>query len=169
MSRIRKCLTFTASAAAGLFLAALASSATAAADTATPVSPGWPGLVEQMVTSSANLPQQLLQTTTSALTGSPLAPAAAPANAPIASATLNIPQTSTALTPGAGVPAGLQNLPGLSMPGNLSSVLPFPLPNLGGVTPTVPTAPVGLPAGFLPSIPVPPPAPIEVQLLPGLP
>lgn len=54
MSRIRKYLTVAAGAAAGLFIAALASSATANADTV-PINPGLPGVVEQMVASSTSL------------------------------------------------------------------------------------------------------------------
>ncbi|OBH15324.1 hypothetical protein EHH44_01975 [Mycolicibacter terrae] len=159
MSRIRNCLTVAAGAAAGLFLAALASSATANADTV-PLNPGLPGVVEQVVASSATIPQQLLQTTTSALSGTSVAPAASPAQAPIATATFNVP-------PAAGAPApGTQaaGLPGLSgFPANLTSVLPFPLPNFGPSTPT-PTAVV--PAAFAPSAPV---TPMEVMLIPGLP
>lgn len=76
MSRIRNRLVRTATVAAGLFLGALATSTAA---TAEPVpanpAPVLPDLVEQVVGSSAGIPQQLLQTTTSALTGAPAAPA----------------------------------------------------------------------------------------------
>ncbi len=151
MSRIRNCLTVAAGAAAGLFLTALASSATATADTV-PINPGLPGVVEQVVASSTTIPQQLLQTTTSALSGTPLAPTASPAQAPIATATLNVPQTSSTTAPA----TSSTGLPGI--PANLSSVLPFPMPNFGSTTPVAaPTAPVA---------PVTPPA---VMLIPGLP
>lgn len=155
MSRIRKYLTVAAGAAAGMFLGALASSTAATADTA-PINPGLPGVVEQMVASSTAIPQQLLQTTTSALSGTPLAPAASPAQSPIATATLNVPQTTTT----ASQPTAL---PGLA---NLSSVLPFPLPNFGGTTP-VAAAPTTMGPGiFAPTAPV---TPMEVMLIPGLP
>ncbi|RAU92738.1 hypothetical protein [Mycolicibacter senuensis] len=155
MSRIRKYLTVAAGAAAGLFLGALASSTAATADTA-PINPGLPGVVEQMVASSTAIPQQLLQTTTSALSGTPLAPAASPAQSPIATATLNVPQTTTT----ASQPAGL---PGLA---NLSSVLPFPLPNFGGTTPVAAAPTTMVPGIFAPTAPV---TPMEVMLIPGLP
>ncbi|HET9876205.1 MAG TPA: hypothetical protein VFQ37_10625 [Mycobacterium sp.] len=154
MSRIRTGITVTAGAAAGLFLATLASSATATADTAIPVNPGLPGVVEQMLASSAGIPQ-LLQTATSALTGAPLAPAASPAPAPIATATLNMPQTPAA-----------QGTPGAPVPGNLASVLPFPLPNFGGTAPTAAAPSVTLPGAFLPSVPAA--APAQPALAPGL-
>jgi hypothetical protein len=55
-------------------------------------------------------------------------------------------------------------LPGLSgFPANLTSVLPFPLPNFGPTTPA-PTAVA--PTVFAPSAPMPP---MEVLLIPGLP
>lgn len=159
MSRIRNCLTVAAGAAAGLFLTALASSATAGAD-AVPINPGLPGVVEQVVASSTTIPQQLLQTTTSALSGTSVAPAAAPAQSPIATATFNVPPTSSGLTPA----TQATGLPGLAgFPANLTSVLPFPMPNFGPSTPT-PTAVV--PGAFAPSAPV---APMEVMLIPGLP
>lgn len=162
MSRIRNCLTVAAGAAAGLFLTALASSATASAD-AVPINPGLPGVVEQMVASSTTIPQQLLQTTTSALSGTSVAPAASGAQSPLATATLNVPQTSGATAPAS--QAG--GLPGLSgFPANLTSVLPFPMPNFGPTTP-VPTAVA--PTVFAPSAPVAPMPPMEVLLIPGLP
>lgn len=145
MSRIRNCLTVAAGAAAGLFLTALASSATAHADTV-PINPGLPSVLEQVVASSTAIPQQLLQTTASTLGGTPLTPSASPAQAPIATATLNVPQTTSSPA------APTSGLPGLS---NLSSVLPFPMPNFGGTAP-VAAAPA----------PVAPPA---VLLIPGLP
>ncbi|BBX22705.1 hypothetical protein MTER_21160 [Mycolicibacter terrae] len=158
MSRIRNCLTVAAGAAAGLFLSALASSATAGAD-AVPINPGLPGVVEQVVASSTTIPQQLLQTTTSALSGTSMAPAA-PAQSPLATATFNVPPTSSAMTP----TTQATGLPGLSgFPANLTSVLPFPMPNFGPPTPA-PTAAV--PSVFAPSAPV---APMEVMLIPGLP
>lgn len=163
MSRIRTCLTAAAGAAAGLFLGALATSATANADTA-PINPGLPGVVEQMVASSATIPQQLLQTTTSALSGTSVAPA--PAQPPIATATLNVPPSSNALNP-AGPATTASGLPGLSnIPANLSSVLPFPMPNFGG---PVAAAPTGMVPAFTPTAPVAPAAPVEVMLIPGLP
>lgn len=165
MSRIRNCITVAAGAAAGLFLTALASSATANADTV-PINPGLPGVFEQVVASSTAIPQ-LLQTTASALSGSALTPAATPAQAPIATATFNVPPTQNAATPASA--AGLSGLSGF--PGNLSSMLPFPMPNFGGTAPAAaPTA--FAPAGYLPSAsmaPVAPVAPMEVMLIPGLP
>lgn len=159
MSRIRNCLTVAAGAAAGLFLTALASSATASAD-AVPVNPGLPGVVEQMVASSTTIPQQLLQTTTSALSGTSVAPAASGAQSPLATATLNVPQTSGAMAPA----SQASGLPGLSgFPANLTSVLPFPMPNFGPSTPA-PTAVA--PTVFAPAAPMPP---MEVLLIPGLP
>ncbi|MEO8814620.1 MAG: hypothetical protein ABI307_12140 [Mycobacterium sp.] len=168
MSRIKNCLTVAAGAAAGLFLTALASSATASADTV-PLNPGLGGVVEQVFASTATIPQQLLQSTTSMLTGTPLAPAASPGQSPIATATLNMPQTPGTSTPGASTPAGLPGLSGL--PGNLSSLLPFPLPNLGGTAPIV--APVAapsaaIPGALVPSMPVVP-SMAEVLLIPSLP
>lgn len=161
MSRIRNCLTVAAGAAAGLFLAGLASSATANAD-AVPINPGLPGVFEQMVASSTMIPQQLLQTTTSALSGTSLAPAASPAQSPIATATFNVPPSSTAATP-----AQATGLPGLSgFPANLSSVLPFPMPNFGGTTPVAAAPTAMVPGAFTPSAPV---SPMEVMLIPGLP
>ncbi len=142
MSRIKNCLTLAAGAAAGLFLAALGSSATAAADTA-PATPDPMGVLGQVVANSATIPQQLLAGTTSAL-----APTAAPAQQPIATATLNMPQTPSALSPATAGPAGLPAL--TSLPGTLSSVLPFQLPG---------TAPAAAPAVAAPT----------VQLIPGLP
>jgi hypothetical protein len=162
MSRIRNCLTVAAGAAAGLFLAALASSAGANADTV-PINPGLPGVVEQMVASSATLPQQLLQTTTSALSGTSLAPAASPAQSPIATATFNVPPTSNAATP-ATQATGLPGLPGF--PANLSSVLPFPMPNFGGTTPVAAAPTAMVPGAFAPTAPA---TPMEVMLIPGLP
>ncbi|BBX14985.1 hypothetical protein [Mycobacterium novum] len=159
MSRIRKYLTVAAGAAAGMFLGALASSTAATADTA-PINPGLPGVVEQMVASSTAIPQQLLQTTTSALSGTPLAPAASPAQSPIATATLNVPQTTTP----ASQPTGLPGLSGL--PANLSSVLPFPMPNFGGTTPVAAAPTTMVPGAFAPTAPV---TPMEVMLIPGLP
>lgn len=158
MSRIRNHLTIAAGAAAGLFLAAFAASASATADTA-PINPGLPGVVEQMVASSTTLPQQLLQTTTSALSGTSLAPAT-PAQSPIATATLNVPPTSTPATQ----PAALPGLSGF--PGNLSSMLPFPLPNFGGTTPVAAAPTAMVPTAFAPSVAA---TPMEVMLIPGLP
>ncbi|MEB3022032.1 hypothetical protein [[Mycobacterium] crassicus] len=164
MSRIRNCLTVAAGAAAGLFLAALASSATANADTV-PINPGLPGVFEQVVASSTTLPQQLLQTTASALSGTALTPAATPAQAPIATATFNVPPTQTAATQ-----ATSSGLPGLSgFPGNLGSLLPFPMPNFGGTAPTAVAPTSMVPAGFMPTAPVAPVTPMEVMLIPGLP
>jgi|GEM_PF-3316501 len=166
MSRIRKYLTVAAGAAAGLFLTALASSATADADTA-PINPGLSGVVEQMVASSTSLPQQLLQTTTSALSGTTFAPPAAPGQAPLATATFNVPPSPSAMPQQQAAATGL---PGLgNLPASLSSVLPFPLPNFGGPAPA-PTA--FAPSGYLPTAPVAPVAPVspmEVMLIPGLP
>lgn len=162
MSRTRN-LIVAGGAATGLFLGALAAGATATADTAIPVNPGLPGLVEQFVANSANIiPQQLLQTT-SALAGSSLAPA--PVQPPVATATLNMPPTSTAFGPGA--PATATGLPGL--PGNLGSVLPFPMPNFGGTAAPAPAPSLTLPGAFLPSAPAAPVAPPPAQLIPGLP
>ncbi|MEB3030586.1 hypothetical protein [[Mycobacterium] nativiensis] len=167
MSRIRNCLTVAAGAAAGLFLAALASSATANADTV-PINPGLPGVVEQVVASSTMLPQQLLQTTASALSGTAMTPAATPAQAPIATATFNVPPTQTAATQ-----ATSAGLPGLSgFPGNLGSVLPFPMPNFGGTAPAAVAPTSMIPAGFMPTVPAAPVTavtPMEVMLIPGLP
>lgn len=176
MSRIKKTLTVGAGAAAGLFMTALASSAAAGADPAGPIIPGLPGVVDQVIASSANLPQQLLQTTASALTGSPLTSPAPAGPAPIATATINLPQTPAGLTPGAVPATGASTLPGLTGPLNLSSVLPFPLPNLGGTGAvptgtTITTPALNLPGAFLPSAPatVPSPATVTVplQTLPG--
>jgi hypothetical protein len=166
MSRIRNCLTVAAGAAAGLFLATLASSATAHADTV-PINPGLPGVFEQVVASSTTIPQQLLQTTTSALSGTSLMPSApAPAQSPIATATFNVPPSSPAPATQA---TGLPGLPGF--PADLSSVLPFPMPNFGGTTAAAaPTTMI--PGAFAPSVPVAPVAaasPMEVMLIPGLP
>jgi hypothetical protein len=144
MSRIKTRTTYAAGAAAGLFLAALASSAAATADTATPTYPGLPGLVEQVITSPAGIPQQLLQTASSALGGAPVTPATPP---PVASATVNLPGSPAGIIPGAGAPAGTPSLPGLPAPGNLSSLLPFPLPNLGGTGAFLPPAPAAPAAG----------------------
>ncbi|OBG34708.1 MULTISPECIES: hypothetical protein [Mycobacteriaceae] len=168
MSRIRKYLTVAAGAAAGLFLTALASSATANADTA-PINPGLSGVVEQMVASSTSLPQQLLQTTTGALSGTTFAPPATPGQAPLATATFNVPPSPSAMPQ----QQAATGLPGLgNLPASLSSVLPFPLPNFGGSAP-VPAAPTAFaPTGYLPSVPVAPVAPVtpmEVMLIPGLP
>jgi hypothetical protein len=149
MSRIRNGITFTAGAVAGLFLAALASSATATADTGTPTIPGLPGLVEQVITSPASIPQQLLQTTTAALTGAPMTPA----TPPIASATVSLPQAPAALAPTGGTAAGLPAMPGLPVPTNLTSVLPFPMPNFGGTTASIAAPSATLPGAFLPSAP----------------
>ena len=171
MSRIRNCFTVVAGATAGLFLAALAPSVTANADTV-PINPGLPGVVEQMVASSTAIPQQLLQTTSSALGGTPLAPAASPAQAPIATATFNVPPATNTLSqtaPAAGVPG----LPGI--PASLSSVLPFPMPNFGPTAPVAPAAvaPTALiPGAFAPSAPVAasaPVTPVELLLIPSLP
>ncbi|MCV7384720.1 hypothetical protein [Mycolicibacter longobardus] len=165
MSRIRNCLTVAAGAAAGLFLAALASSATANADTV-PINPGLPGVVEQVVAQSTSIPQQLLQTTTSALSGTTLAPAATPGQSPIATATLNVPQAPGAQT----AATSATGLPGLSsLPDSLSSVLPFPMPNFGGSAPVAATPTAFAPTGYLPSAPVAPVTPMEVVLIPGLP
>lgn len=168
MSRIRNYLTAAAGVAAGLFLGALASSATAGADTV-PVNPGLPSVVEQVVASSATIPQQLLQTTTSALSGTTLAPAAAPGQAPIATASFNVPPAPSAVAP-ANPAAGL---PGLSaLPANLSSVLPFPMPNFGGTAPVAAAPTAFAPTGYLPTAPIAPVAPVspmEVMLIPGLP
>ena len=168
MSRIKGFLTVTAGAAAGLFLTALASGATANADTA-PINPGLPGMFEQVVASSAAIPQ-LLQSTASALTGAPLTQTAATPQAPIATATLNMPQApSTAASPAGAAATGL---PGF--PGNLSSMLPFPLPNLGGTAPVAPAPTVlspaaAIPSAMLPPITMTPVDPAAVVLIPGLP
>lgn len=167
MSRIRNCFTAAAGAAAGLFLAALASSATASADTV-PLNPGLPGVFEQVIASSASLPQQLLQTTASALSGTTLAPAAAPAQAPLATATFNVPPTQSATTPAS--PAALPGLAGF--PANLSSVLPIPMPNFGGTAPVTAASTSMIPGAFLPTAPAAPVTavtPMEVMLIPGLP
>lgn len=135
MSRTRNLIVATAGVAAGLFLGELASSATAAADPATIPAPGLPGLVEQIVTSPASIPQQILATTSSALAGTP----AVPASPPLANATITLPQTPAAGLPGM-APAAPTAPTGLAaMPGDLSRILPFPLPNFG-TTPTAPTA-----------------------------
>ncbi|OBI09138.1 hypothetical protein A5715_13690 [Mycolicibacter heraklionensis] len=161
MSRIRKYLTVAAGAAAGLFLGALASSAVASADVA-PINPGLAGVVEQMVASSTSIPQQLLQTTTSAISGTTLAPPAAPGQAPLATATLNVPP---ALNTAPQQQASATGLPGLgNLPASLSSMLPFPLPNFGGAPVAAPAAVA--PSGYLPTAPV---TPMEVMLIPGLP
>jgi len=161
MSRIRNCLTVAAGAAAGLFLTALASSATAEADAA-PINPGLPGVVEQVVASSTTIPQQLLETTTSALGGTSPAPSASPAQSPLATATFNVPPAQNSMTPA----TSGTGLPGLSsLPANLGSVLPFPLPNFGGTAPVAaPTLPVATPTA-----PVAPVVAPEVLLIPGLP
>lgn len=166
MSRIRNCLTVAAGTAAGLFLGALASSAVASADTV-PINPGLPGVFEQVVASSATIPQQLLQTTASALSGSTLAPTAGPAQSPIATATFNVPPTQNTMAP-----AGASGLSGL--PATLGSMLPFPMPNFGGAAPTAmapaAVAPASLvPGAFMPAAPMPAAAPMEVMLIPGLP
>lgn len=167
MSRIRNCLTIAVGAAAGLFLGALASSATANADMV-PINPGLPGVVEQVVASSATIPQQLLQTTASALSGTTMTPATSPAQAPIATATLNVPQTQAATSP-----AGATGLPGLpGFPADLSSVLPFPMPNFGGTTPVTAASTSMVPGSYLPTAPAAPVTavtPMEVMLIPGLP
>lgn len=157
MSRIRNCLTVAAGAAAGLFLSALASSATAGAD-AVPINPGLPGVVEQVVASSTTIPQQLLQTTTSALSGTSMAPAA-PAQSPLATATFNVPPTSSAMTPTTQA-TGLRTVR-LSGQSDIGAAVPDA--QLRSPTPA-PTAAV--PSVFAPSAPV---APMEVMLIPGLP
>lgn len=165
MSRIRNYLTVAAGAAAGLFLGALASSATAHAD-AVPINPGLPGVVEQVVASSTSIPQQLLQTTTSALSGTTFAPPASPGQAPLATASFNVPPTSSAMPQ----PTSAAGLPGLSnLPASLSSVLPFPMPNFGGTAPVAAAPTAFAPSGYLPTVPVAPVAPMEVMLIPGLP
>lgn len=169
MSRIRNCLTVTVGAAAGLFLAALASNVTANADTV-PINPGLPAMFEQVVASSASIPQQLLQTTASALSGTSLAPTgpAAPAQSPIATATFNVPPSPSALTPAAQTaPAGLPGLSGI--PANLSSLLPFPLPNFGGTAPVAAASTATMPGAVLPSAPMTAVTPPAVMLIPGLP
>ncbi|MFL0179072.1 MULTISPECIES: hypothetical protein [unclassified Mycobacterium] len=166
MSRIRKYLTAAAGAAAGLFIAALASSATANADTV-PINPGLPGVVEQMVASSTSLPQQLLQTTTSALSGTTFAPPATPGQAPLATATFNVPPSPSAMPQ---QQASATGLPGLgNLPASLSSVLPFPMPNFGGPAPVAAAPTAFAPTGYLPTVPVAPASPMEVMLIPGLP
>lgn len=150
MSRIRNRITVTVGAAAGLFLTALASGGTATADTVAPTIPGLPGVVDQVIT---GIPQQLLQTTTSALTGAPLTPAASSAPTPIASATLNMPQAPAGLTPGAVPAAGSSIMPGFQLPPSISSLLPFPLPNLAGGAAPVAAPSVTIPGAFLPSAP----------------
>lgn len=129
MSRIRSRITvIAAGAAAGLFLAALGSSASATADTTIPVNPGLGGLFEQVVASSATIPQQLLATTASTLVGSSPAPrSVAPA-------------------------AGLSGLSAL--PDSLGSMLPFPMPNLGttGATVAAPAAAIPSPV-LIPGLP----------------
>lgn len=166
MSRIRKYLTVAAGAAAGLFIAALASSATANADTV-PINPGLPGVVEQMVASSTSLPQQLLQTTTSALSGTTFAPPATPGQAPLATATFNVPPSPSAMPQ---QQASATGLPGLgNLPASLSSVLPFPMPNFGGPAPVAAAPTAFAPTGYLPTVPVAPASPMEVMLIPGLP
>lgn len=163
MSRIRNCLTVAAGAAAGLFLGALASSSVASADVA-PINPGLPSVLEQVVASSATIPQQLLQTTASALGGSTLAPAAAPAQSPIATATFNVPPTQSTAAP-----AGASGLSGL--PATLGSMLPFPMPNFGGAAPAA-AAPTSMVPAFMPAAaaaPMPAVSPVEVMLIPGLP
>ncbi|MBS9532745.1 hypothetical protein KIH27_03985 [Mycobacterium sp. M1] len=168
MSRIKSFLTATAGVAAGLFLGALGASAAAHADTA-PIAPGLPGVFEQVVASSATIPQQLLQSTSSALTGSALNPAAPATQGPLATVTLNTPQTTSAL--GSGTPAS-----GLSgLPGSLGSMLPFPLPNFGGAAPAAaPTmvSPVAaLPGSLLAPVAMSPVAmdPVSMVAIPGLP
>ena len=164
MSRIRNCLTVAAGAAAGLFLGALASSGAASADVA-PINPGLPGVFEQVVASSATIPQQLLQT---ALSGSTLAPAATPATpaqSPIATATFNVPPTQNTTAP-----AGATGLSGL--PATLGSMLPFPMPNFGGAAPAAAAPTSMVPGAFMPAaaaVPMPAASPMEVMLIPGLP
>lgn len=165
MSRIRTYLTIAAGAAAGLFLGAVASSATAHADTV-PINPGLPGVVEQMVASSASLPQQLLQTTTSALSGTSFAPPAAPGQAPLATATFNVPPAANTVSQS----TAATGLPGLAnLPASLGSMLPFPMPNFGGTAPVAAAPTAFAPTGYLPTVPVAPVSPMEVMLIPGLP
>lgn len=151
MSRTRNLIVATAGAAASLFLGALATSATAAADPATSPAPGLPGVVEQLVTGPSSIGQQILQSTSSALGAAPAAPAAPATPPPLANATINLPQ---ATSPVAGAPAVPTTPAGLaSLPGDLSKMLPFPMPNLG----TTPTAPaVTAPVSMVPSVVAPP-------------
>lgn len=172
MSRITsRIAVVVAGAAAGFVLSALGSAATANADTAIPVNPGLGGLFEQVVASSASIPAQLLQTASSlgssSLGGSGLAPAAAPGQAPLATATLNMPQNLTptgAQAPQSAAPAsGLSGL--TALPGDLGAMLPFPMPNLAG-TAAAPAAAVG--AAPMVSAPIVSAIPSPV-LIPGLP
>ncbi|HEX7322461.1 MAG TPA: hypothetical protein VF299_05920 [Mycobacterium sp.] len=164
MSRIRKCTTVTgvvAGAAAGLFITALASSATASADTATPVIPGLGGVIERVLNAPGTIPQQLLQTT-SALTGVGAPQPAYPA--PGLTPNGYLPQMPMTAQPAA--PAGSSAL---------SSVLPFPIPNLGGTPAPAPAPMATLPGALFPSaptvqtVPVTPSAPVTMPLLSALP
>ncbi|OHV05569.1 hypothetical protein [Mycobacterium talmoniae] len=167
MSRTRNWLVLAAGAAAGLFMTALATSASAAADTAAPSNPapGLPGLVSQVVTSPASIPQQILQTTTSALTGAPATPATPP---PLASASVNLPNPASAT---GSAPVGQSNLPGVSgvpgIPGtgDLSRMLPVPMPNFG----TAPAAPVRAPGATIPGLAAPQAPAISPFPVSGLP
>ncbi|HEX7323440.1 MAG TPA: hypothetical protein VF299_11035 [Mycobacterium sp.] len=169
MSRIRKCTTATgvvAGAAAGLFAIALASSATASADTAAPVIPGLGGVIERVLNAPGTIPQQLLQTT-SALTGAATPQPSYPSY-PASGLGANgyLPQMPMTAQPAA--PASTSPLTG-----NLSSVLPFPIPNLVGTPAPAPTPAATLPGALFPAAPtvqtVPSAPVVTVPLMSGLP
>ncbi len=161
-------------AAGGAITAALAFSATAAADPAAPPpGPAIPGLplLNELALAPINAPQ-LLQNVTSALAGAPAVPPApaSPAVPPAATASINVPQPATALPAAVTSPQNLlpnaqvyvpsaPDLPGnlpqqMTLPNALTTLLPsgLPLPGLGG-----PPAPAPAPAPAAP--PAGPPAP----------
>jgi hypothetical protein len=127
-----------------------------------------PDISQQLIGTAAQAPQ-MLQNVAGALGGQPATPP------PLASASIKMPQTPAASTPGASLLPGLASpapaatsTPGLSIPG-LTSPAPAatstPGLSLPGLTPAVPAAaaPASGPAGMLPQ------AQLNLPQIPGLP
>lgn len=172
MSRFTKLFAANTIAAAGLCSAALAMSASAAADpVAPPAVPAIPpalGMIQQFATNPASI-GAVLQTASTALNGAtqvispqtlPVSPIAVPGAAPTApAATPAAPASQLPLGPGStlvpllnqlGVPANLANLTPSSMP------FPIAIGDKVGVAPAPQAAPVAAPAPSIPFLPVTP-------------
>ncbi|MCI4674880.1 hypothetical protein [Candidatus Mycolicibacterium alkanivorans] len=171
MSRFRKLFAANAIAAAGLCSAAVALSASAAADPAAPpVTPGLPALnvLQQFATNPASA-AALLQTAATALTGAssiagapaqtvPVSPiAGAPAPAPLPGAPVTAPAAPAAAptAPAAGGVAGpiIPLLNQLGVPASLANLTPdaMPFPVAVGNNPGISNPPVNTPGQVPPA------------------
>jgi len=169
MSRFAKLFAANAIAAAGLCSAAVALSASAAADPMIPPSvPGVPALnmIQQFATNPASM-GAVLQTAATALNGaSALVGAPAPNTLPVSpiQGAPGVPVMPTAQAPVAPATAPIGTAPTigpllsqLGVPANLVGLAPTDLPIIGsqaGLSPVTPVAPVAAPLAVAPVAPV---------------